>query len=149
MDIVQICVNTWWKGKQMNQRPGEKTRGYGHKFGKLEFLGLWKERLLTVWWLILQRVTQRGGTILLGILENHLDMIPLEFELRQLNLGDLQRWLPASIILCCWVFPVCLLSHYWEYLKNKQKNPNPQNKRKNLTNPKMQTCVKKPYQIKL
>lgn len=68
---------------------------------------------------------------------------------RQLNLGDLQRQLPASIILCCWVFPVCLLSHYWEYLKNKQKNPNPQNKRKNLTNHKMQTCAKNPYQIKL
>lgn len=76
--IVPICVNAWWEGKQMNQMPDQMRRGDEHKFEKLEFLGLWKEKLLTVLWLIPPHVTQRGCTISLGILENHLDMIPLE-----------------------------------------------------------------------
>lgn len=68
---------------------------------------------------------------------------------RQLNLGDLQRWLPASIILCCWVFPVCLLSHYWEYLKKKAKKPKPTKQEKKPHQPQNANMCKKPLPNKI
>lgn len=71
--------------------------------------------------LIPQCVAQRGCTIPLEILENHLDPP----RAGQFNLDDLQRWLPASTILSFWVFSNCLLSHYWEHLKKEAKNHNP------------------------
>lgn len=108
----------------MNQIPSERRRGNGHKIEKLEFLVLRKDKLLCNDWfpnMFLREVVRCPW--------RYWKTTWMWSPLDQLNLDDLQRWLPASTILWYWVFSVCLLSHHWEYLKNRQKTPAPQKKR--------------------